>query len=177
MVARKPLRVAGATIAWALTAVLVVGAVGFVGLRVAQWRPMVVLTGSMAPTLASGDLLMVSPQPASDVERGDIITFSRPRGQRETLSHRVVAVERGGEVPRSWLGVTTRGDANPAPERWSIPEHGTVGRTRAHLGGLGVLAQFMAGTVSRGLATALVTLLLAGLALWAIWRPGRRAAA
>lgn len=159
------------TASWAVVAALCLLAATALGLRLAGWQPRVVLSGSMEPALARGDLILVRAQPIGDVRAGEIITFPRPRHPGQTITHRVVALRR---APAGRFAVTTRGDANPAPERWSIPADGTVGRLGPRVAGVGALAAPLRGEVSRALAVVAVTALLAAAALWAIWRPAAR---
>lgn len=118
----------------ATRAMLVCGIVGGVvlalvllGLKLAGWQALTVLTGSMRPTIDPGQVVLVSPERASAIRPGQIVTFRRPRGPG-TLTHRVRSVRPrpGGE-----LQVTTRGDANVGTETWRIPTSGTVGLHRA----------------------------------------------
>lgn len=155
---------------WAATALVVALALAYGALRLAGWQPLSIVTGSMRPTYAPGDLIVVSPQRASTLHPGEVITFAHPRRRGRTLTHRVVQVQSGPPVAPGWLAVTTKGDANPAPERWTIRADGNVGRVRAHLPGIGQLAAPLHADLSRGVAIALLTLLAASLALWGIWR-------
>jgi signal peptidase I len=161
---------AGPMLSWAATALVVALALTYGALRLADWQPLTIVTGSMRPTLAAGDLVIVSPQRASAVRPGEVITFAHPRLRGRTLTHRVVAVQSGPPVAPGWLAFTTKGDANPAPERWTIRSDGTVGRERVHLPKVGELAAPLGAGVPRGAAIAALTLLTAGLALWGIWR-------
>jgi len=66
-----------------------------------------VVTGSMSPTLESGDgFVAIPPFLAGDIEEGDVVTFNAEEIQGGGLTtHRVV-----GETSRGYI---TRGDANP----------------------------------------------------------------
>ena len=161
---------AGPVLGWSATAVLVALAVAYGALRLADWRPETIVTGSMRPAYAPGDLVIVSPQRASAVRPGEVITFAHPRRRGRTLTHRVMSVQSGPPVAPGWLAITTKGDANPAPERWTIRSGGTVGRVRAHLPRAGEIAAPLGAGVPRGAAIALLTLLSASLAMWGIWR-------
>jgi len=99
-----------------------------------------------------------------------VITFAHPRRRGRTLTHRVVQVQSGAPVAPGWVAITTKGDANPAPERWTIRADGTVGDVRAHLPAIGRLAAPLHADLPRGVVIAALTLLAASLALWGIWR-------
>lgn len=72
-----------------------------------------VLTSSMTGTFDAGALLLSRPVPTSEVRAADVIVFTAP-GTADRYAHRVVSVEPG---PAGTV-VTTRGDANPAPDPW-----------------------------------------------------------
>ena len=166
---RRPSR-AGPMLSWAATALVVALALTYGALRLADWQPLTIVTGSMRPTYSPGDLIVVSPQRASAVRPGEVITFAHPRRRGRTLTHRVVRVQSGPPVAPGWLAITTKGDSNPAPERWTIRADGNVGRVRAHIPWIGELAAPLGADVPRGAAIAALTLLAASLALWGIWR-------
>jgi signal peptidase I len=166
---RRRLR-AGPMLGWAATALVVALALVYGAMRLADWRPLTIVTGSMRPAYSPGDLIIVSPQRASAVRPGEVITFAHPRRRGRTLTHRVVNVQSGLPVAPGWLAITTKGDANTAPERWSIRADGNVGRVRAHLPRVGEIAAPLGAGVPRGAAIGALTLLTASLALWGIWR-------
>ena len=75
--------------------------------------PLTVLTASMEPALAPGDLVVVRPTPANDIRIGDVITFQPESGNSTLVTHRVVGVTLGsGGVS----GFTTQGDDNDAAD-------------------------------------------------------------
>jgi signal peptidase I len=81
------------------------------------YRPLVVRSGSMVPTLAIGDVVIVEQVRASQLRPGDIATFPDPQGGDETFTHRIVSVSDAGSV----LQFETRGDANRFSEYWTAP--------------------------------------------------------
>ncbi|MEN8582822.1 signal peptidase I [Burkholderia sp. RS01] len=72
-----------------------------------------VLTGSMRPTFAPGDLLITAPAQVSSLQPGQIAVFTPP-GESTPFAHRITAVLGSSEHPV----ITTKGDANPAPDHW-----------------------------------------------------------
>jgi signal peptidase len=94
------------------------------------YRLMVVLSGSMAPTLLAGDAVLVRPAITS-IHEGDIITFQR---EGELVTHRVVEVQPGQLV--------TQGDANNAPDPWPVPISAVEGVYALRLPFLGYLVWF-----------------------------------
>ena len=102
------------------------GAYAMVSLHV---RTQIVLTGSMRGTFDPGALVFTEPIPASAVKPGDVIVFTPP-GHDTPYTHRVVTVTSHGGRPV----VTTKGDANPAPDAWKAQlDSATVPRVIGHL--------------------------------------------
>ncbi|MGX6448460.1 signal peptidase I [Patulibacter sp. S7RM1-6] len=152
---------------WAAVAGLVTLAAVLLGLKLSGWQPLTVMTGSMRPTIAPGQVVVVTPMPATDLRPGQIVTFNAPNGDG-TFTHRVVrsVSGAGGE-----LVVTTKGDANPAGERWRIAPTGTVGHVRAILPRAGgAIAALVAGP-GRPRFVLGTTVVAALLVLWWIWGP------
>src|SRR5687767_6954777 len=135
--ARRPFRAAGrvglAIVGLALATPLLMPLAGF--------RPMVVQSGSMAPTLLPGDAIVARTVSPAAVRVGQVVTFRDPSRQGMLLTHRVV------ERSRDAAGYTfvTRGDANTGEERWSIAENGKLGRLAVRVPGLGRALQPMTG--------------------------------
>jgi signal peptidase len=77
-----------------------------------------ILSGSMAPTLNVGDVLVTKPIPASDIKVGMIVVFKAPLPGQPTYTHRVYRVIAG-------VGFQTKGDANNAPDPWTIAFKGS----------------------------------------------------
>lgn len=67
------------------------------------YKPLVVLSGSMEPTLMTDSIVLVRSIPCDEVCEGDVVSISRGDG---FVTHRVVGRVDGGLV--------TKGDANPA---------------------------------------------------------------
>src|SRR6185503_19556653 len=130
------------------------------------------MSGSMEPNISTGDLVMTLPISPGEAKRGDVVTFPDPGKNDRLLTHRVVtSAAHGGEY-----SFVTKGDANDAVERWTVPAGGHMGRvilTAPKVGYLLTAGRSPVGSV--GLIT-LPTLLLAGFALLAIWRPRRKEA-
>jgi signal peptidase I len=77
------------------------------------WRPYVILTGSMAPGIEAGDVVLSSPDPDPNLILGRVVVFEDPGEPGNVLTHRVIAYNGDGTV-------TTRGDANPTPDSLSV---------------------------------------------------------
>ncbi|GAA1494725.1 signal peptidase I [Curtobacterium herbarum] len=126
-------------ITWAALAVL---AVLVVGLAAAQASGVLtldrILTGSMEPTLLTGDYVLSRGPSGHDLHRGAIIAYSNPAaydGLR--ITHRVHSVTTGRAV--------MQGDHNPGPDPYRIAESDVRGVIVGHIGGFGarIVEQFV----------------------------------
>jgi signal peptidase len=153
---------------------LVAGAltVAVVAVLVVPWasggRSFTVMSGSMEPTVATGDVVIDRGIAAGDARVGDIITFPDPGGGDRLLTHRVRSIAPG---PAGTLRITTQGDANNTPERWSMPRRGHLGRVVLRVPKAGRALAYTRTPTGRMLLFSLPLLLLLLSALWAIWRP------
>jgi signal peptidase len=132
-------------------------------------KPYTVLSGSMEPTVDTGDIVVTSPIDASEAGVGDIVTFKDPEGSGDLITHRVRAVRREGDQ----LNFVTRGDANNNAERWSIPADGSIGTLDYRIPKLGYALAATGGGPGRIALIAIPALLLCGLGLIRIWSPER----
>jgi signal peptidase len=128
-------------------------------------RPLVVLSGSMEPALATGDVVVVERIGPQDARVGDVVTYRNPEGA--LVTHRVRSVRRHG----SRFELVTKGDANNASERWTIDVDGELSRAlyRVPLAG-----RLLARTSSREGKLVLIVAPLLLLGAWEIrraWRP------
>jgi signal peptidase len=80
----------------------------------AGWRTDVVMSGSMRPVIAPGDIVVSRPAAASDVRPGEVVLVVNPARPRTTLVHRVVRINADGSL-------VTRGDANAGPDSTPVP--------------------------------------------------------
>lgn len=134
---------------------------GLVGIRL-----LVIESGSMAPTLFTGDLVVSRSEPAARIHPGDIVTFQHP-ALHVPVTHRVVDVRTAG----GWAQVTTKGDANVAAENWRVPVTGRVGHAVFHVPSAGRLLRASTGRLARTLAIVLAAGCLGVRLLRRIWQP------
>lgn len=159
----------GPAAAQASTVLALVTLLGFGILpRLGLYRTETVLSVSMRPTFAPGDVIVVTPEPAADVRAGQVISYRVPVGDHHVISHRIVKVVSGGLHPV----VITKGDANAVPDPWHARLLGpTAWRYRATLPGLGwpiaILRQPLLHLLLLYGATSLFALLL----LAKVWLP------
>ncbi len=126
----------GPGVSWrkAAAAMIVVAAVAGGGVYLASkgvmfWRPYVIVTGSMEPTLMRGDMVILEKVEPGEIRVGDIITFIH---QGVPVTHRVVEVHADGSLQ-------TKGDANSAPDPYTVRPDQVVGRVYAKIPKLGWL--------------------------------------
>ncbi len=140
-----------------------------IGPHLFGYRTMTMLTGSMAPEIAPGDITVVTPLAVDDVAAGMVIAYHIPIDDHRVVTHRVVAVERG---ENGSVTVQTKGDANEAVDPWKATLQGdTAWQVRAVVPEVGSVLQVLrtpgVSEVLRYGAVALV----AGWLLLGIWRP------
>ncbi len=105
--------------------------------------PMIVLTDSMYPEIASGDLIICNTAEPEEIQAGDVISFFDPMGSgTSVVTHRVLEiVEEDGA-----LSFRTKGDNNNAEDQVLVPEKNLVGIYRSRIPGAGNIAMFMQTT-------------------------------
>jgi signal peptidase I len=133
-------------------------------------RPLVVLSGSMEPTLDTGDVTVVQRIAPLDARPGDIVTFRDPADQGRLVTHRVRSMRVRGES----VAFVTRGDANNVSERWAVGIDGEISRVAYRIPEVGRVL-LLARTSRLPLllfAIALAALLV--LELYAVWRPSQQ---
>lgn len=122
---------------WLFTSLAAIIIIWF-SLGVFSFSPRVILTGSMQPGIKIGDVVIIHKINGKDAKLGDIIMF--PMGEMK-VTHRVIAVK---EVDQKKY-FTTKGDANPDPERDPIPEKNVKGKVVMVIPKLGKLTLLMRG--------------------------------
>ena len=131
-------------------------------------RPLTVLSGSMEPTLMTGDVIVVRETAPLSVAPGDVVTYREPGGRR-LITHRVQRMR----VERDTVRFVTKGDANKPVERWRIPRDKPVRRVLYRVPVLGYGLNLFRTRLGLALLVGVPLALLAIVELWAIWRPER----
>lgn len=88
---------------------------------------MSVLSGSMAPEIRTGDLVIdrtVTPGQAANLHKGQIISFRGGANSHKIFTHRIVAVE---TTPAGGVSYVTKGDANDSRDGPVTPPSMVVG--------------------------------------------------
>jgi signal peptidase I len=73
------------------------------------WRPYVIVSGSMAPRIKVGDVILASPEHNAQRLLGHVTVFNDPDRPGHIKSHRVIKINPDGTM-------VTKGDANPTPD-------------------------------------------------------------
>jgi signal peptidase len=130
-------------------------------------RPYTVLSGSMEPAIAAGDLVVAQRVSPPDVRLGDVVTFEDPERGNRLTTHRVGGIWRDGGK----LEFVTKGDANNATERWRVASDGDLGRVAYRIPWVGNVTVLARRPLGFALLVAAPLLLLAINELARIWRP------
>jgi signal peptidase len=126
-------------------------------------RTFVVRSGSMAPAVDTGDVVVVEPIAPTEASIGDIVTFD---DHGKLTQHRARAIRRNGDH----LEFTTQGDANTGREHWQVDADGRIGRVTYRIPKLGFAVVRMQSTPGRLGLILVPALLLTGMLLRRIWR-------
>ena len=178
-VARPALRVLAPVTAfagrWLVRLLVLVAVVAFTGLAIGPhvlgYRTMTMLTGSMAPAIDPGDIVVTTPLDVRDVTPGMIISYHIPIDDHRVVTHRVLDVD---HAPDGTVTVHTQGDANDHPDPWTAVLQGdTAYQVQAVIPELGHLIQALRTPVVTQVLTYGAPTLLAGWILLTIWRPTR----
>jgi signal peptidase I len=131
----------------------------------------VIRSGSMTPTIETGDVVVTEPIAPLSARVGQIVTFKDPDGSGRLLSHRLRAVHRRGEK----VSFVTQGDANTGQERWSVPIDGEIGRVLYRVPKIGFALVWTKMPIGQIGLIVIPALLLSVLLLGLIWRrPGKK---
>ena len=123
----------------ALAAVAVGAAALLIGPKLLGWEGVVVLTGSMEPTLDAGGIAFLDRVPPEKIRVGDVMTFTR-MGSRQQVTHRVTEVTATSRGPM----FRTKGDANELADTWTVTPGQVVGKVRLALPRFGGASRLLA---------------------------------
>lgn len=130
-----------------------------------------VLTGSMRPAIAPGDLIVTAQTDATGLKPDQVVVFTPP-GETVPFAHRITEVSMSGAQPI----LRTKGDANSAPDSWRATlTQPQVPVVVAVVPGVGDALLWIQNPIPRALLIALCGLSLTGIAIRSILRaaPGR----
>jgi len=98
------------------------------------WRSYVVQSGSMEPSIMTGDLIIIKKQ--NSYQKNEVITFKD--GAERTVTHRIVEVITGDPVL-----FTTKGDANQTADTEEITQTQIIGKVVQVIPKFGYVVQFI----------------------------------
>jgi signal peptidase I len=131
------------------------------------YRSFTVRSGSMAPAIETGDVVVTESVSPLAARVGDVVTFVDPEGTGKLFSHRVQSVRAVGDE----VAFVTRGDANTSTERWRVPATGSIGHVAYRIPKIGFALAWIDSGLARLALIAIPALLLLWAALVRIWRP------
>jgi signal peptidase len=101
------------------------------------YKPFIVLSGSMEPTILTGDMVLTKEIAAEGIVQNDIITFRAD--QDVMVTHRVTEViNENGKI-----SFITKGDANVGADNIVVKAEDLEGIYLGRVGGLGRIAMFL----------------------------------
>ncbi|MBP7875573.1 signal peptidase I [Candidatus Woesebacteria bacterium] len=103
------------------------------------FRSFIVQSGSMEPSIMTGDLLLVMPQPSYQLN--DVVTFHDE--QDRIVTHRIREIQPNNNS----ILFVTKGDANRAVDAQIIPPSAIIGKVVLTLPKLGFVADFSRSTL------------------------------
>jgi signal peptidase I len=132
------------------------------------YRALTVVSGSMEPTVETGSVVLDKVIAPLEANPGDVVTFPDPTRDGRLVTHRL----RSRRVDGALAYMVTKGDANDAVERWTVPVDGRIGRVAYQVPKLGYARALISTRMLRlGLLGA--ALAFGALLLLDVWRPRR----
>jgi len=121
-----------------------------------EYPVLVVVSGSMVPTLERGDLIVVRGVNPGEIAVGTIIVFHSPRDYETLIVHRVYGLEQKGDE----VYFRTKGDYNPRPDDWIIPANYVVGVFIARIPYVGVIVMRLREPFGMGVIVILILVIV-----------------
>lgn len=97
-----------------------------------------VLSGSMEPTIPTASLVITKSQ--NDYAENDVVTVRSERTAKETVTHRIVKVEKDEETGK--VNYQLKGDANKQADGELVDKNRVVGKVIGHIPFAGRLVSF-----------------------------------
>lgn len=101
------------------------------------YKPFIVMSGSMEPTIMTGDLIVSKNINADDVKAGDVISYHLGDA---VITHRVLEITADGNGARQFI---MQGDNNNAKDEKPVTDEMIEGVYRLRLPGVGNFALFL----------------------------------
>lgn len=125
------------------------------------YKPFIVLSGSMEPSIMTGDMVFVKETDPDSLEVGDVIAY---KSGSAVVTHRIVEVKSENGETR----YVTQGDANNAADQGLVKPADVEGIYQRRVAGAGNLAMFMQTT------TGMILFVVCPLVLFVLWDVIRR---
>lgn len=136
----------GGTVLTIVMAITLIIFVAMTVLRISGGELLAIRTGSMAPMMEPGDLLISRDVDPRTIRRGDVVTFRVPSADNTLVTHRVTKVTDDGN------SFTTKGDANDTVDPFTTAAEDVLGIRWFSIPSVGRIMVFL----SSGLGTALL---------------------
>lgn len=107
-------------------------------LQASGGRLLSVQSGSMRPDILKGDLVVVTGIPTSQLAIGDVVTFANPTNNKQTITHRIIAMQSDNTSSR----IITKGDANEVADNPIAPSM-VIGKLQYHVPYAGFVLDFV----------------------------------
>ncbi len=130
-----------------------------------SWSVDAVISGSMAPEIKTGSLVVTHFVDAEEIEVGDIITFHSYSTEESMITHRVIGIGHS-----SSLYFETKGDANADPDSFTVPARNLVGRVIFYTPYWGYFTAFLNTPIGFLLAVVIPGSIIIALYIIALWR-------
>ncbi len=105
--------------------------------RLVGFQGHVVVSGSMEPRLAPGDVVLTRPVLPQDLQPGQVLLFPDPEGADRLVLHRLVSFDERGDL-------VTRGDANQSNDTTHVPAVSVIGQAQLRVPYVGLPAYWRA---------------------------------
>lgn len=103
------------------------------------YKPFIVLSGSMEPTILTGDIVLIKEAVPENISENDIITFRTGQDADTAVTHRVTEIR----VEDGATSFLTRGDANIGQDASEVTMDMLEGKYVGRIGGIGHFAIFL----------------------------------
>lgn len=104
------------------------------------YKPFIVLSGSMEPTINTGDIAIIKKCTPEELKEGDIIAF---RSGKSVITHRIIEIKKN----ENEIKLITKGDNNNSEDRYPIDLENVEGIFVYRIPKLGNFAMFLQTTL------------------------------
>lgn len=114
----------GINILLSVLLIFIAVAVAFIAFPQFGNKALIVRSGSMAPTIDIGSIVVARPVENATYKKGDVIAFRSEKNSKTIITHRIVEVESGPDG----VFYITKGDANEEKDQWSVERKNVLGK-------------------------------------------------